>query len=82
MSPFFVLWVHLGELLRLPGWVRGNLHQYVAHCSPLACSFDAILAMRQSHGIAFGKSDMFFLIALKPEPGQEVRGGFWMECVQ
>lgn len=27
--------------------------------------------MRQAHGIAFGKSDMFFLVALKPEPGQE-----------
>lgn len=31
-----------------------------------------MLAMRQAHGVAFGKSDMFFLMALKPEPGQEV----------
>lgn len=27
--------------------------------------FDAVLAMRQAHGFAFGKSDMFFVVALK-----------------
>ncbi|KAL6782076.1 hypothetical protein ACKKBF_B10585 [Auxenochlorella protothecoides x Auxenochlorella symbiontica] len=37
----------------------------------IKAKFDAVLAMRQAHGVAFGKSDMFFLMALKPEPGQE-----------
>ena len=27
--------------------------------------FEAVLAMRQSHKAAFGKSDMFFVVALK-----------------
>ncbi|KAL4429161.1 hypothetical protein ABPG77_010140 [Micractinium sp. CCAP 211/92] len=36
--------------------------------------FDAVLAMRQAHGFAFGKSDMFFVVALQLEPGpQELR---------
>eukprot|EP00887_Chlorella_sp_A99_P002056 scaffold18.g2056.t1 len=36
-------------------------------------SFAAVLAMRQAHGIAVGqKSDLFFVTALRPEPGQEV----------
>lgn len=29
--------------------------------------FGAVLAMRQAHGFAFGKSDLFFLLALNPE---------------
>eukprot|EP00798_Chlamydomonas_sp_ICE-L_P004892 gene4892-34658_t len=33
-------------------------------------NFDCVLLMRQAHGFAFGKSDMFILCALKPEPGQ------------
>ncbi|EIE25358.1 hypothetical protein COCSUDRAFT_6454, partial [Coccomyxa subellipsoidea C-169] len=32
--------------------------------------FSAVLALRQAHGFAFGKSDFFFVVALKPEPGQ------------
>lgn len=36
--------------------------------------FDAVLAMRQAHGFAFGKSDMFFVVALKlTEPDQVLR---------
>jgi ADP-ribose pyrophosphatase YjhB (NUDIX family) len=31
--------------------------------------FAAVLAMRQAHGVAFSKSDLFFLVALKPAPG-------------
>ena len=31
----------------------------------LEATFEAILAIRQSHGAAFGKSDMFFAVALK-----------------
>ena len=31
----------------------------------LEAKFEAILAMRQSHKAAFGKSDMFFVVALK-----------------
>jgi hypothetical protein len=34
--------------------------------------FEAVLAMRQAHGFAHGKSDFFFVVALKPEPGQMV----------
>jgi len=33
----------------------------------LFCRFKAVLAMRQAHGLAFGKSDMFFVVALEPE---------------
>ncbi|KAK9820304.1 hypothetical protein WJX72_008756 [[Myrmecia] bisecta] len=32
--------------------------------------FDSVLAVRQSHGFAFGKSDFFFVMALRPEEGQ------------
>lgn len=32
--------------------------------------FAAVLALRQAHGFAFGKSDFFFVVALRPEPGQ------------
>lgn len=28
-------------------------------------SFDAVLAFRQAHGFAFGKSDFFFVVALR-----------------
>ena len=28
--------------------------------------FDSVLAIRQSHGFAFGKSDLFFVVACKP----------------
>lgn len=31
----------------------------------LEATFEAILAIRQSHKAAFGKSDMFFAVALK-----------------
>lgn len=33
--------------------------------------FDSVLAMRQAHGFAFGKSDFFFVVALKLEPGPQ-----------
>lgn len=33
--------------------------------------FAAVLAMRQAHGFAFGKSDFFFVLALTPEPGEQ-----------
>ncbi|KAK9908979.1 hypothetical protein WJX75_005507 [Coccomyxa subellipsoidea] len=33
-------------------------------------TFAAVLALRQAHGFAFGKSDFFFVVALKPIPGQ------------
>ena len=33
--------------------------------------FSAVLAMRQAHGFAFGKSDLFFVLALTPEPGEQ-----------
>ncbi|KAI7844105.1 hypothetical protein COHA_002245 [Chlorella ohadii] len=33
--------------------------------------FDCVLAMRQAHGFAFGKSDMFFCVGLKLEPGPQ-----------
>lgn len=29
-----------------------------------------VLAMRQAHGFTFSKSDLFFVVALRPEPGQ------------
>lgn len=31
------------------------------------CRFKSVLALRQAHGLAFGKSDMFFVVALEPE---------------
>lgn len=31
----------------------------------LEAQFEAVLALRQSHKAAFGKSDMFFVVALK-----------------
>ncbi|GAB4824032.1 hypothetical protein N2152v2_011078 [Parachlorella kessleri] len=48
--------------------------------------FDSVLAMRQAHGFAFGKSDFFFVVALRPQPGQqeltvqedELVGAQWM----
>ena len=47
---------------------------------------DAILAIRQAHGFAFGKSDLFFLVALRAAKGQaqlqpqaaEVADATWM----
>lgn len=33
--------------------------------------FSAVLALRQAHGLAFGKSDLFFMCAIVPEPGQD-----------
>ena len=33
--------------------------------------FAAVLAVRQAHGFAFGKSDLFFCCALVPQPGQD-----------
>ncbi|KAL3147960.1 hypothetical protein ABBQ38_014255 [Trebouxia sp. C0009 RCD-2024] len=52
----------------------------------LEATFEAILAIRQSHKAAFGKSDMFFAVALKPvddtQPlvaqATEVDGVKWM----
>lgn len=31
----------------------------------------AVIALRQAHGFAFGKSDLFFVVALRPEGGGE-----------
>lgn len=47
---------------------------------------DSILAIRQAHGFAFGKSDLFFLVALRAAAGQaqlqpqaaEVAEAAWM----
>lgn len=33
-------------------------------------TFTAVLAMRQAHGFAFGKSDMFFVVACEPISGE------------
>jgi hypothetical protein len=33
--------------------------------------FHGVLAIRQGHNFAFGKSDLFFCCALRAEPGQE-----------
>ena len=38
-------------------------------------TFDGVLAMRQAHGFAFGKSDLFCVVALKLQPGPQV--GLW-----
>jgi hypothetical protein len=47
----------------------------VAHRPPprlrLRFRFRAVLAMRQAHGFAFGKSDLFFLVALEAEDAEE-----------
>lgn len=32
--------------------------------------FESVLAVRQSHGFAFGKSDLFVCCGLRAEPGQ------------
>ncbi|KAL4858595.1 Nudix hydrolase 2 [Chlorella vulgaris] len=42
--------------------------------------FDAVLAMRQAHGFAFGKSDMFFVVALKLLPGPQARALKFLPC--
>eukprot|EP00195_Chlamydomonas_chlamydogama_P001934 CAMPEP_0202918368 /NCGR_PEP_ID=MMETSP1392-20130828/73261_1 /ASSEMBLY_ACC=CAM_ASM_000868 /TAXON_ID=225041 /ORGANISM="Chlamydomonas chlamydogama, Strain SAG 11-48b" /LENGTH=292 /DNA_ID=CAMNT_0049611405 /DNA_START=237 /DNA_END=1115 /DNA_ORIENTATION=- len=34
--------------------------------------FDCVLLIRQAHGFAFGKSDIFVLCALKPDPDEQV----------
>lgn len=39
----------------------------------LAVEFDALLMMRQAHGFAFGKSDMFLLCAAKLDPKANAR---------
>ena len=52
-------------------------------------SFDKVLLVRQAHGFAFGKSDMFVLCALKPEPGQvqltpqdsEIEAASWVSLI-
>lgn len=33
-------------------------------------TFSGVLGIRQAHGFAFGKSDLFFLCALSPEPSE------------
>lgn len=33
--------------------------------------FDSVLVIRQAHGFAHGKSDMFIMVALTPESGQQ-----------
>ena len=33
-------------------------------------AFDRVLLLRQAHGFAFGKSDIFVLCAVVPEQGQ------------
>ena len=49
----------------------------VAEETGVRTTFAAVLAMRQAHGLAVGqKSDLFFVSALKPEPGQEVGRGW------
>jgi len=48
--------------------------------------FESFLLIRQAHGFAFGKSDMFVMCALRPEPGQsmltpqesEIEAASWM----
>ena len=55
----------------------------------IRAKFDCVLLMRQAHGFAFGKSDMFILCALKPEPGQdqltpqdsEIEAASWISLV-
>ncbi|KAK9854812.1 hypothetical protein WJX84_004110 [Apatococcus fuscideae] len=37
----------------------------------LRAKFESILAVRQAHNFAFGKSDMFFVVALRPEDGEQ-----------
>lgn len=63
----------------MPGWVFCVTG---APLPPPPHRFDGVLAMRQAHGFAFGKSDFFFVVALKPEPGQQVgMCGWGMEWV-
>uniref|UniRef100_A0A061R3E1 Nudix hydrolase 2-like n=1 Tax=Tetraselmis sp. GSL018 TaxID=582737 RepID=A0A061R3E1_9CHLO len=33
--------------------------------------FQAVLAVRQAHGFGFGKSDLFFVCAMRPKPGPQ-----------
>lgn len=37
----------------------------------ICVKFQSILAIRQAHNIAFGKSDLFFVCALAPEAGEQ-----------
>ena len=37
----------------------------------VAARFEALLAVRQAHGFAFGKSDLFFCVAMRAEPGAQ-----------
>jgi 8-oxo-dGTP pyrophosphatase MutT (NUDIX family) len=39
----------------------------------VSTSFDAVIALRQSHGWAFGKSDMFFVVACSPQVAEGTR---------
>lgn len=39
----------------------------------LPVKFDALLMMRQAHGFAFGKSDMFMLCAAKLDPSKDYK---------
>jgi ADP-ribose pyrophosphatase YjhB (NUDIX family) len=43
----------------------------VAEETGVRARFGAVLAMRQAHGFAFGKSDFFFVVALTLEPGPQ-----------
>lgn len=47
--------------------------QEVLEETGIRARFDGVLAMRQAHGFAFGKSDMFFVVALALEPGPQAR---------
>ena len=40
----------------------------------------AVLAFRQAHGFAFGKSDFFFVVALTCAPAARLAYPFWRIC--
>lgn len=76
---------HIAKLVQQGEDISEAAEREVLEETGVRARFDAVLAMRQAHGFAFGKSDMFFVVALKLLPGPQARiaalGGRAMLCL-
>ena len=52
--------IHVGENVS-----DGAVREVEEETGVSGCTFDRVLAVRQAHGFLFGKSDLFFLVALR-----------------
>ena len=42
-------------------------------CQGITARVESVLALRQAHGFAFGKSDLFVVLGMRPVPDVQVR---------